>query len=372
MMFNATIFPGRYIQGRNALTGLGRELGRLGNRHFVVLSPGGAKRLPSGVLQSLEATGPVHVETFSGECTLAEVERLTEAARSFGAKTATGIGGGKILDATKSVAARLGVPTVMVPTIASTDAPCSSVSVLYSAGGVFERVETLPRNPDLVLVDVDVIAKAPARFLTAGMGDALATLFEAESCWMSGSPTIAGGTPSMTALALARLCYETIRDYGRLALASCEAGVVVPALERVIEANTLLSGVGFESGGLAAAHAVHNGLTLLPAARRLDHGFKVAFGVLASLFLADKKPDLIDEVYGFCESVGLPTTLSALGLDEASDAELMAVAEKACAPEESIHHEPTPISPEIVFAALKTADACGLKRIERRQAGGER
>jgi glycerol dehydrogenase-like iron-containing ADH family enzyme len=29
----------------------------------------------------------------------------------------------------------------------------------------------------------------------------------------------------------------------------------------VIEANTLLSGLGFENGGLAAAHAIHNGFT---------------------------------------------------------------------------------------------------------------
>jgi len=33
------------------------------------------------------------------------------------------------------------------------------------------------------------------------------------------------------------------------------------ALERPVEANALLSGLGFESSGLTAAHAIHNGLT---------------------------------------------------------------------------------------------------------------
>ena len=60
----------------------------------------------------------------------------------------------------------------------------------------------------------------------------------------------------MTAYALARLCYETVRDWGVAALTACEAQVVTPALERVVEANILLSGLGFESGGLGAAHAL--------------------------------------------------------------------------------------------------------------------
>lgn len=43
---------------------------------------------------------------------------------------------------------------------------------------------------------------------------------------------------------------------------SLESGACTAAVENVIEANTYLSGIGFESGGIAAAHAVHNGLNL--------------------------------------------------------------------------------------------------------------
>ena len=52
---------------------------------------------------------------------------------------------------------------------------------------------------------------------------------------------------------------------GAAALRAVESQAVTPALERLVEANTLLSGLGFESSGLAAAHAVHNGLTAAPA-----------------------------------------------------------------------------------------------------------
>jgi glycerol dehydrogenase len=55
-----------------------------------------------------------------------------------------------------------------------------------------------------------------------------------------------------------------------------------PALERLV-ANTLLSGLGFESSGLAVAHAVQNGLTAAPATHADFHGEKVAYGSLVQL-----------------------------------------------------------------------------------------
>ncbi len=361
-MITATLFPGRYVQGAGALSRLGAELARLGQRRLVIASPHPLKHLLPELLPSLERDGAARLEPFGGECSEAEVTRLTALAEEFGADCVAGVGGGKTLDAAKAVAARANIRAAMAPTIASTDAPCSSVSIIYSPQGVFERVEYLPRNPDLVLVDTRVMAEAPARFLASGMGDALATWFEAESCRISRGRNIAGEGGSMTANALARLCYETVRDWGLSALTACRAGVVTPALERIVEANTLLSGLGFESGGLAAAHSIHNGLTALPGTRGLYHGEKVAFGTLASLFLTDKPLALIDEVYALCAALGLPRTFEELGVAGVSDEELLRAAEKACAPEESIHNEPVEISPELVLAAMKAADAEGRRR----------
>ncbi len=361
-MISTTLFPGRYVQGAGALSRLGGELARLGKRHFLICSPHPLEHLLPPLLPGLGQAGTVHVERFGRECTDQEIKRLLAAAQDFGAQAITAIGGGKTLDAAKAVAARAGLPVAVAPTIASTDAPCSSVCVVYSPEGVFQRADLLPRNPDLVLVDTRVIALAPARFLASGMGDALATWFEAESCRLSRGQNIAGDVGSMTAHALARLCYETVRDWGRAALTACEAQVVTPALERVVEANTLLSGLGFESGGLGAAHAIHNGLTALPQVHHLFHGEKVAFGVLASLFLTDKPLALMDEVYALCEALGLPTTFADLGLAGVADLDLRRVAEKSCAEGESIHNEPVEVSPDLVLSALKAADAEGRRR----------
>jgi glycerol dehydrogenase len=66
---------------------------------------------------------------------------------------------------------------------------------------------------------------------------------------------------------------------------------------------------------------------------------------------------MVDEVYTFCKQVGLPTTFADIGLAKASDDDLMKVAATTCAPGETIHNEPIPVTPLMVFSALKAADA---------------
>lgn len=362
-MITTAIFPGRYVQGEGALEVLGEELERLGTRAFALLDPFAADPLSARLEAAAGARCRWQAERFAGECSDEEIGRVTTQAREAGTAVIVGVGGGKTLDAAKAVAHEMGLPVVIVPTIASTDAPCSALSVIYTPEGEVKRYLLLPRNPDVVLVDSGIIAAAPTRFLVAGMGDALATWFEAEDCRIKRGANMTGRLGPMTAYGLARLCYDTLLEYGVLARTACEAGVVTPALERVIEANTLLSGLGFESGGLAAAHAIHNGLTQLPETHAYWHGEKVAIGTLAMLMLTDRPAAVVDEVFGFCRSVGLPTRLADLGLEAVSDEALLAAAARACAEGETIHNEPFEVTPRKVLAALKAADAEGRRRL---------
>lgn len=358
-MITTSIFPGRYVQGAGALSLLGEEATRLGRSPLALVD--GA--VAATVAPALHPPGgvPVAQEVFQGECSEPEILRLEEAARRGGHDVILGIGGGKVMDTAKAVAHGTGCPVVVVPTLASTDAPCSALSVIYTPDGAFHRYLFLPRNPDVVLVDSAVIARAPARFLAAGMGDALSTWFEAEDCRLKGAGNMTGRPGAAAAHALARLCYETLLEFGEQALRACERGVVTPALERVIEANTLLSGLGFESGGLSAAHAIHNGLTRLHATHSSWHGEKVAIGTQALAVLSGRPPALVEEIFRFCARVGLPVTLEEIGLGGADDATLFEAAEAACAPGETIHNAPYPVSPGAVLAALHAADAIGRR-----------
>lgn len=196
-MISITLFPGRYIQGRGALSRLGNECARLGRKAFIIASPHPQERLLPSLLPGLQDQCQAVVEPFGRECSDEEIQRLFKLAGESGGDLVVGLGGGKTLDAAKAVAHLARVPAIMAPTIASTDAPCSSVCVVYTPEGTFARADHLPRNPDAVIVDTQVMAEALARFLAAGMGDALATWFEAESCRVKRAPNIAGevGSP---------------------------------------------------------------------------------------------------------------------------------------------------------------------------------
>lgn len=362
-MYQTAIFPGRYVQGAGAIESLPERLQGLGS-HALVIAGGTAMReiIPALRENSGEALKLTN-EAFRGECTDEEIERLAGVAKAAGCTVVVAMGGGKVLDTGKAVAHAVGARSVIVPTIASTDAPCSAVSVIYTAEGAFKRYLFLPRNPDLVLVDSAVIARAPVRLLVAGIGDALSTWLEADSCRRAYAANQAGGRGTLAAYTLARLCYDTILEFGVAAIQSCMERVVTPALEHVVEANTLHSGLGFESAGLASAHSIHNGLTALHGTHEYFHGEKVAVGVLAGLFLADRPRALIDEIYAFCESVGLPTTLAQIGVPEPTEDDLWKVANVACAEGETIYHEPSLVTPERVLACLRAADAYGRARL---------
>jgi glycerol dehydrogenase len=357
--------PGRYIQGRDATSRLGAEMRGLGLTGPAIIVTSAAPRAllePTWRTGLAEAGIAYTVHTFAGECTQSEIDRVVAAARAGGVGVVVGAGGGKVLDTARAAAAALGAPVVTCPTTASSDAPCSALSVVYGEDGSFERYLFYPRNPDLVLVDTTAVAAAPVRLLVAGMGDALATWFEARTVIEARRANQLHGATTATAGALARLCYEILLADGPDAVRAVRAHAVTPALERLVEANTLLSGLGFESGGLALAHSVHNGLTALAGTHSYLHGEKVAFGLLVQLVVEGRPAAELATVLAFSEQVGLPVTLAQVGLVEPTEAELRAVGERSLAAGETAHNEPFALDPVMIVDGIRAADAAGRAR----------
>lgn len=359
-MHRAIIAPSRYVQGYGELQRIREHVKQLGTTFLVIADDFVMSLTRDTIERSFKDSDKALVfQRFNGECSRHEIERLADISRSNKADAVIGVGGGKTLDTAKAVAYYCKVPVVIVPTIASTDAPCSALSVIYTEEGVFEEYLLLPKNPDVVLVDTAIVSKAPVRLLVAGMGDALATYFEARAAAEANKPAMAGGKATEAALALARLCYDTLLNEGLKAKLAVENQVCTEAVEQIVEANTYLSGIGFESGGLAAAHAIHNGLTVLEKTHQYYHGEKVAFGTLVQLVLENSSLDEIEEVLDFCTSVGLPITLAQLGIEEIKPEDIRKVAEAACAEGETIYNMPVEITVDAVYAAIIAADALG-------------
>ena len=354
--------PGRYVQGPGATNELGRELKRLGLANSVLFIAGGtAQRRLAPIWQAeLPPLGltPV-IEAFGGECSEAEINRLVELAKTHTFTAVVGAGGGKASDTARAVANELELPVVITPTLASTDSPCSALSVLYSEQGEMLSYRFYTRHPQLVLVDTAVIAQDPKRQLVAGMGDALATWFEARTVLQSHVNNQLGGKPTTSGTALAKLCHDILLADGPGACAAVDAGVPTPALERIVEANNLLSGLGFENGGLAAAHSVANGFSVIAGSHGMLHGEKVAMGLHTQLVLEGQPQSEIQEIFEYCRCMGLPTTLAQLGVNPESDDQIQKIAERSVISGETIHNEPFEVKAAAVACALKAADQQG-------------
>lgn len=344
--------PGSYIQGNGELCQLAEYYQMLGKKGAYLIVDKYIFDTYQDIFESSFRQEKVVFKTaiFGGQCSMEEINKHRAELEEYDA--IIGIGGGKTLDTSKAVAYYSDIPVMVVPTAASSDAPCSRLSAVYSKDGKFENYIRLSSNPDMVIMDTEIIAKAPVRFLMAGIGDAISTYYEA-SAYAKSNPV------SMTAIGLAKLCRDTLIKDGLNAKKAAENGISNAALENIVEANTYLSGVGFESSGLAAAHAIHNGLTQIEETHRLLHGEIVAFGTICQLVLEDREIKEIVDIATFLRRCGLPISLKDLGIENIENERLMEVARISCGEHNTMSNMPFNVKPIDVFAAIKKADQLG-------------
>ena len=356
--------PSRYIQGRFELNNIREYTEIYGRRVFFLIDVFFFKSLKekfAAIYADSDST--ILCEQFGGQCTAAEIDRCTEVARAIQPDVVVGIGGGKTMDTAKGVADQFGAATVIVPTTASTDAPAMGLSVIYTEEGEHIGARHYKKNPDLVLLDTEILTKAPIRFFVAGMGDALSTFVECRANRQSSSPNYVNKGYAMTIAgwAVCEACHKTVLQKGVNAKIAAENGLVTKDVEDVIEANTLLSGLGVQNTSCAGSHSIAEGITILPPCAKLLHGEVVAFGVLVQLIVEGAPKAEIDEMYDFFNAVGLPTTFADLGIPEVTDEEIMKVAE--CSMHSYWDVEPFTVNPQMVFDGIKMADVLGrLKR----------
>lgn len=391
MSVKTLIFPQRYVQGPNTLSQIAGHLESIGiGNPLVVAGPSAMGACRQSIEASMQSKSmKCEFLVFGGESSWNEIRKIKEACLSGGHDAVMACGGGKVLDAGRTAAAGhavnagvvpaevvknvgANVACIQVPTIAATDSPTAKVSVIYTEKGEFETFLIFPTNPAMVFVDTAVIANAPVEYLVHGMGDALATYFEADISQRTAAPTLAGGLCSRTALMVARLAFDTLMEYGVQAKIEVENHIPGPALEAVVEANILLSGLGYENGGLSAAHAIALSYTRIYHLfqKHPSHGQFVAFSTLTQLMMEERNKDFLDKIYGFCKSVGLPTTFEALGMQTVTDQALRMVADDAS---KSVLIVSMPkasrapdaegrfYNPDEIFNCLKAADAYGRK-----------
>lgn len=358
--------PADYVQGRGVAAELGHYAGELGERAIFVADET-VTPLVADAIESLESADVnVEVVRFAGECSSGEVSRLARRGRNHDADVVVGAGGGKANDTGKAVADELDAEAVSFATIAATDAPTSALAVMYTDEGEWADYRFTRRHPALVIVDTELVAEAPARYFTSGIADALSTWYEVDASYRRDGTNMARfeGKPPRLARAIARLAADIIHEHGVAATRAVERDAVTEAVEAVVEANVLLGGLGFENGGVAAAHSVHNGLTK-SGFHDATHGEKVNFGIFTQLVLEGKPDAEIDSFLALSKELGLPVTLGELGQGEPNDETLEQVARTATAldPYPETIHNAFDVSWEDVRDAMIAADVLGRQAV---------
>jgi glycerol dehydrogenase len=348
-----TIAPAQVVRGEKILADQGRAIARFGHRPLVV---GGKRALTQiqPLLVDLEGLGlALQATVYGDDCSESTLSRLGTLAQAHRADLVVGVGGGKALDTAKLLAHQQGCPVVTIPTSGATCAAWTALSNIYSDRGAFRYDVALSRCPDLLVLDYDLVKTAPPRTLVSGIGDGLAKWYEA---------SVSSGASQHTLLVSAVQQARVLRDILLQKSATALSQWGGTDWRDVVDATVLLAGVVGGIGGAqcrtVAAHAVHNGLTQLPASHAMLHGEKVAYGILVQLRLEEMggkaalaiaaRQQLID----FYRQIGLPTCLADLNLGDITLRDLQQAADFACREGSDIHHLPFAVTPDDLMAAM--------------------
>lgn len=300
---------GRYIQGRGVVDVVGPCAAQIGRKALLLSDQIVLAMLEARVRNSCDAVGvQVRSLRFDGKLGPGTAAALADRMEpGWLPDMVIAAGGGRVIDAGKALADRLGCTLITLPTAASTDAPTSKNYVLYDDDGLLVEVRHMARNPDFVIVDTEILASAPKPLFAAGLGDAVSKRAEAEACAAGRGTNMFLARPTRLGTFIAGKCHDCLMRHGVAAYDMAGSGRVTEDFEAAVEAMILMAGLGFENGGLSVPHALTRGLPLLPGGAKAQHGFQVAYGlVVHHALLGQALPPDLDQLY---RHVGLPRSL---------------------------------------------------------------
>ena len=353
------IAPSRVIRGGQAWQQSLPVIADLCKRPLLLGRSPATQAIRVGLKADLTAKDLTVVEAqLNFDCCEEDLIRLEAVLKEAACDCVIAAGGGKVLDAGKLLACRLKLPCITVPLSAATCAGWTALANIYSQDGAFVSDEALDACPDLLIFDHGLIRQAPTQTLASGIADALAKWYEA---------SVGSGSSTDGIIQQAVQMARVLRDQLLIDAVDAISHPDSEAWVRVAEACGLTAGVIGGLGGAqcrtVAAHAVHNGLTQLPACHGRLHGEKVGFGILVQLRLEERlggnqlAAQSRSQLLPLLKQLGVPVTLQDLGLGETGLHDLRAICSFACRPGSDLHHLPFKVTETDLLEALVSTDA---------------
>ena len=353
------IAPSRVIRGEQAWQRSLPAIADLCQRPALLGRSPATHAIRAGFKTDLTESALTVVEAqLNFDCCEEDLIRLEALLKEAACDCVIAAGGGKVLDAGKLLAFRLKLPCITVPLSAATCAGWTALANIYTQDGAFVSDETLDACPDLLIFDHGLVRQAPNQTLASGIADALAKWYEA---------SVGSGSSTDGIIQQAVQMARVLRDQLLIDALDAMARPDSEAWVRVAEACGLTAGVIGGLGGAqcrtVAAHAVHNGLTQLPACHGKLHGEKVGFGILVQLRLEERlggnqlAAQSRRQLLPLLKQLGVPVTLQELGLGETGLHDLRAICSFACRPGSDLHHLPFDVTETDLLEALVSTDA---------------
>ena len=319
-MDNYSMFMPNYSIGNNVYDNITEICGLYGKTAVVI---GGRKAMAAAkhALESALSNSTISICDFvwyGGECSYNNAENTSQLDSVKNSDMIFAVGGGKATDTAKVVANILDKPVFSFPTIASNCSCCTSVSIMYSDDGVFIKPHFFLKPPVHTFINTEIIAKSPAKYLWAGMGDTYAKYYEAA---VSARDEVCEHFTAF-GVAASSMCVAPILQYGESAMDAISHSIETYEFSQVVLAICVTTGIvsimltrdhtpDYNSG---LAHAVFYALTSIDEVEKNHlHGEVVAFGILL-LLLVDKNYSEFEKIYRFNKSVKLPTKISDIGI----------------------------------------------------------
>lgn len=312
---------GRYIQEPGALDLVGAEAARLGHKALVISSPRAWAATHNRVAESLDEAGVAYVlSIYAGQNTYERAKLHAAQAKAEGCDFIIGVGGGRVMDQAKATAHFAGaLPIVQVPTSIATCAAFAPLSVMYTEEGASLGSLRYDHEINAVVLDTEVIAKAPARYAASGIMDGMAKMIEIAN----GRSEIKLEEVSIglyTAYALAEMAYHVYETEAHQACHDIEEGKLTKAVEDIAYLNVavagIISGVSKGFGQTALGHETYEQVRthFTKEAAPYLHGEIVAIGDILQLAY-NGHPEQVPPFREFMRSMGMPLTLKDIGID---------------------------------------------------------